>query len=182
MPRLKPGNFTANGWPELHGPAVKAANTRKLLPYAVSLQRRAVELIPSESNRHALKAAQSLHTVIEIMYGGSYFFDNEELQNLQGNLARLGQNYQRLAVLSADEGVLGWKMTIQLHYLVAHLGHQAALLNPRFTQTYASEGLVGKVCNIYKRNQSGPFLATVQSKVLGKYTLGLCIDFGELLP
>ena len=65
---------------------------------------------------------------------------------------------------------------MKLHYAVAHLGDQAATINPRFVQTYGSEGLVGKIATIYKKSQSGPFMRTHQQKILRKYTVGLALQ------
>ena len=51
MPRLKLANLYKDGFPELHGQAVKAANTRALVPYVKNLQLRAVALDDSPSNK-----------------------------------------------------------------------------------------------------------------------------------
>ena len=45
LPTLKLSNLTRDGdFPDLHGQAVKAANTRAVVPYCVELQRRSVAI------------------------------------------------------------------------------------------------------------------------------------------
>eukprot|EP00969_Alexandrium_andersonii_P057571 2537016-Alexandrium_andersonii.AAC.1 len=76
----------------------------------------------------------------------------------------MGLNFQRLAALSAGE--LMWQMRPKLHYAVAHVPIQARLVNPRYVQTYGSEGLVGKICGVCKRSQNGPYTAGLQKDFL----------------
>ena len=163
--------------PELKGSSVKAANTRALAPYALNLQQRAVASDPSPVNKHALKVVESLQAAYELMYGGSYFLSVEQVRELRKALTRLGQNFQQLSVLTSRAGELRWKNTPKLHYVVGHLAAQAKLVNPRFTHTYGSEGLVGKICDIYKQSQNGPFANGIQTTVLLKYRSGMAIAF-----
>ena len=62
-----------------------------------------------------------------------------------------------------------------MHYLCAHLPMQAELVNPRYTQGYTSESMVGTACQIYTRSQSGPFHDRIQEVALVKYVTGLNI-------
>ena len=78
MPPLKMSNLYKDGFPELHGSAVKAANTRALVPYAMCLQERAAAADPSAVNKHCLKVVQSLNDAIELMYAASYFLTEDE--------------------------------------------------------------------------------------------------------
>ena len=177
MPPLKIANLYMNGFPELHGPAVKAANTRALVQYAMCLQDRSTAADPSSENRHCLKVAQSLSDAYELMYAANYFLTVDEQKKLDKLLHRMGVNWQLLAVLTCRGGAQKWKQPIKLHYAVGHLAQQATLINPRFVQCYGSEGLVGQFSNIWKTSQDGPFEATIQKKILGKYRTGMTIDF-----
>ena len=96
--------------------------------------------------------------------------------NIKIITSRLGQHYQMAAVISQESGVLRFKQTIKLHYVCGHLHEQAKLVNPRYVHTYGSEGLVGKICNIYKQSQSGPWEPNIQHKLLLKYRAGRAID------
>jgi len=177
VPTLKSSNICESEFPELKGGAIKAANTRSLVPFALKLQRRAVDISPTPMSKHMLKAVESLQSAYDIFYNSDYFLARAEVAALSKSLLRLGRNYQRLAVLSTDMGRLAWKQTPKLHYVVAHLATQSELVNPRYVQTYGSEGLVGKICLIYRASQSGPFHATLQTTILAKYRVGMVITF-----
>ena len=156
---------------------VKAANTRSLAPYVLELQRRATTADPSDVNKHTLKCVESLNAAYNMFYAGGYVLTAAEADAVAHHLTRMGLHYQRLAFLHT--GQLAWQMRPELHYAVAHLASQAKLINPRYVQTYGSEGLVGKVCNIYKASQSGPYHAGLQNTILTKYTAGLVLAFSR---
>ena len=177
VPLLKLSNIFREGFPELHGRAIKAANTRSLVAYALDLQKRAVDIDPNDVNHHALKIVQSLQTVYDILYSGEFFLTPNEVGTLHNKLTRMGVNYQLLATQTSAQGQLRWKQTPKLHYAVGHMAMQAALINPRYVQTYGSEGLVGKVCQIFKKTMDGPYHATVQRKILRKYKVGMFLEF-----
>eukprot|EP00974_Lingulodinium_polyedra_P039185 3755191-Lingulodinium_polyedra.AAC.1 len=106
-------NIVKDGFPELHGPAVKAANTKSLVPFALSLQQRAVSNDPTDLNRHALKVVQSLDEAYGIMYGGGMFLTGAEADRLHHMLFRLGMNYQILARKTAEAGEARWKQPMK---------------------------------------------------------------------
>ena len=47
LPCLKLSNLISDGWPDLHGPTVKAANTRAVVPYVKESQQSARDSNPS---------------------------------------------------------------------------------------------------------------------------------------
>ena len=51
---LKLSNLVSNGFPELHGRAIKAAHVRGVVPYIADLQRRAFAQDPSQLNKSML--------------------------------------------------------------------------------------------------------------------------------
>jgi len=177
VPTLKLSNLKRDGFPELHGNGIKAANTRALVPFAVDLQRRAVRMHPIVDNKHALKVVESLDKFYEVIYGADYFLTDAEYRLLVSALTRLGNNYQVLAVNSGAAGNMLWKQTVKLHYCIGHLAYQSQLLNPRRVQTYGSEGFVGKMANIYGMSMNGPHEAGLQKKILLKYTTGVAVDW-----
>ena len=74
LPRLKQTNIWVDGeFPEMQGNAVKAANTRSLAPFVLDLQQRAVDIAPTDVNKHMLKVVESLHAAYEVMYGAGLF-------------------------------------------------------------------------------------------------------------
>ena len=177
MPAIKMSNLFASGFPELHGPAIKAANTRALVAFALDLQQRAVAADRSMLNRQAFKVVESLAASYEIMYNGSYFLTAAEVRELDVQLSRMGRSYQFLAVQTIDAGQPRWKQPPKFHYAVGHLAHQARLINPRFVHCYSSEGLVGKMTKVWKKSIDGPHHRVSQHKVLKKYLVGMALDF-----
>jgi len=177
LPPLKMSNVMKCGFPDLHGPAIKAANTRALVPYALALQQRAARIEPTVINRHALKVVESLNEAYTIMYDGEYFLNATDVQKLGQQLQRMGASYQYLACITANEGLTRWKQTPKVHYAVAHLANQARLINPRVVQCYSAEGLVGKVSHIWKKSLDGPHQRISQGKVILKYLTGMALEF-----
>ena len=96
----------------------------------------------------------------------SIFFGGPKLAELKSHLLRLGRNYRALNLLGRASGTWTWNMVPKVHYVVAHLGTQSELLNPRFAQTCKSESLVGKCCKVYKTSQNGPLAAGVHLEEL----------------
>ena len=179
LPKLKITNIRDDEFPELKGNSVKAANTRSLVPYALELQQRAVAIAPTEKNKHALKVVESLQALYDVFYSGGYFLTPAELATTRRQLLRLGLNYQRLAVLAVAENDLAWKQVPKLHYVVGHLAWQCRLINPRYVQTYGSEGMVGKICGIYRASQNGPYAAGLQTTILTKYRLAMLLTCAQ---
>ena len=174
LPVLKESHLRADGFPELHGPGIKAANTRALLPFVVELQRRATTSIGSRRQKHMLKVAESLLEAVSTFYRAGCFLTPEEVVHVKHHLNRFGQNYQMLQVIDLAEQRATWKTTTKLHYVGGgHLWEQASLINPRVVQGYRSESLVGELCGIYAQSLSGPFRDRVQHVALLKYRVGL---------
>ena len=145
MPRL---NIKSDAFPEMHGPANKAANTRSLVPYIIDLQRRATAMNPTRKHRHMLKVVESLQAAIDIFYSNGSFLSEETVTALARHLNKMGQNYQVLQNLAFQDKQTRWKTTVKMHYVVGHPADQATLINPKATQGYRSESMVGTVCTI----------------------------------
>ena len=169
LPKLKLSNLSREtDFPELHGQAVKAANTRAAVPYCLELQRRAVAMDPSPLEKHMFKVIESSDALYKLVYNASFWLNDGELDAFSKHCRRIGNNWQMLAILTAGMMQRSWPMRPKLHYSVAHMPTQAALINPRFVQAYASESMVGRVAKIYKHSMDGPH-THVQAKVMLKY-------------
>ena len=117
--------------PELKGQGVKAAVARRLIPYAVNLQQRAVSMAPTDKHQHMLRAVESLHLLIDLFYNATMFLYMEELTALEGHLARLGRHVQWLAVNAfREERTQRWQIKPKMHFVVGHILQQAKLINP----------------------------------------------------
>jgi len=178
LPPLRQSNLSGeSGYPELHGPLVKAANTRHLVPFLLDMQERATRASPTHRNRHMLKVAQSLNKLYELFYGAGHFLSEDEKNLVYKHCNRLGQHYQLLAVQAVKDKEKLWKQQPKLHYVVAHLPTQSRLINPRFVHGYTSESMVGAMADIYTKSMSGPHHRTVQIKFATKYGTALMIDW-----
>ena len=79
----------------------------------------------------------------------------------------------RCANASIAAGDVLWNLTPKVHYM-QHVCEQAALINPRYLQSYLEEGIVGKLCLLYKSSSNGPDRsASRQFQVLTKYLCGV---------
>ena len=178
LPKLKLSNLTKDGFPDLHGQAVKAANTRSVIPYVVELQRRACVINATPLEKHMSKVVESLDVLYQLMYGVGYWFSADQLTLFNKHCKRIGSNWQLLAFITARDLVRSWPQRPKLHYTIAHLPRQAALINPRHVQSYASESMVGRVSTIYTASMDGPH-KHLQSKVALKYWTGMLLAWTD---
>ena len=174
LPVLKVSNIKSGEWPELKGNNTKAANTKALVPYILELQKRAVQLAPTQKNRHMLKVAESLMGAYNIFVGANTFLSADEAAALEKHLQKLGHHYQWLGVHAfQDEHLPRWKTVPKCHYVVGHLAWQAKLINPRWVQGYCSESMVGTLAEMYGKTATGPYHRTVQLATMTKYRMGM---------
>ena len=174
VPKLAMSNLKSDAYPELHGNGIKAATTRMLAPYAVSLQQRATTLRATPKNKHMQKVAQHLKGVYDLVYTAGTFLNDNEKQTLAKHLASLGVHYQWLQAQAYGAGLTRWKNSMKVHYVCAHMHQQADIINPRVVQGYVSESMVGQICGLYKGSRPG-HTDHVQRIALIKYRAGMQI-------
>ena len=74
------------------------------------------------------------------------FFSAQEKRDFRMHVNRFSRHFQFLAHHATRKtGQLLWHVTPKLHWM-CHLPDEAELLNPRFTQCYLEEGLIGTSC------------------------------------
>ena len=86
-----------------------------------------------------------------------------------------------LSTITAEALVRSWPCKPKLHYTVAHLPRQAALINPRLVQAYASESMVGRMAKVYKLSVDGPSRRVVQQKFMKKYRTGMLLVWKDVV-
>ncbi|MFM7989132.1 MAG: hypothetical protein ACKPKO_58445, partial [Candidatus Fonsibacter sp.] len=96
MPNIKESHITSQDFIELHGSGIKAASTRDIVPYILSLQQRALANIPSRKHHHMLKIIECLHGTYQIMYSGGMLLRPDEGMALGKELTTMGQHDQVL--------------------------------------------------------------------------------------
>jgi hypothetical protein len=83
------------------------------------------------------------------MYNNSCFLSLGMVVDFEQNLAKLGRHYHWLSVQAHSVGITMWQTVPKFQSVLGHLGNQAALMNPRWVQGYASESIVGTTSSIY---------------------------------
>ena len=162
-------------FPCLQGRAIKAANTRHCVPFAVALAR---EMDDGRAHTmHRRRCLEELHAFYELVYNCPMFLTEAQSRKMQQHVFGCLHHYVWLAKASARVGICGWRIVPKAHYFF-HVGLRSDFMNPRFGQTYINESLVGRICNIYKSSLTGPAHSNrrVQRSVLTKYLTGLALS------
>jgi len=159
----------------LHGPAVKAANTRALTWFTRDLCRLLDDGSEPKSRRR--QALEELCMFYDICKCGGTVLSEKHAKSLEMCVRRFCAHYAWLAWNACGRGLLRWQVTPKFHYFF-YFALRASYLNPRVQQTYIDESLIGRICKIYKSCLNGPFAKIVQTSVLRKYLLALQITLG----
>lgn len=162
-----------NGTAELHGPTIKSARTKALVPFLAWLGM-TFSNSGSVEDRAVRKCTVALVDVYAVAYNAGMFMSEEEQRCFKVAICRFGRYYQLLNVLKSGEFYLFYHIKPKEHY-IQHLPKQSLLVNPRSVQNYQDESLVGKICCIWSKSVSGPYHRTVQLSVLVKLLVGLAI-------
>ena len=124
----------ANNFPSLHGPAVKASNTRSIIPWVAELAREFD--IGTAFTGHRRKCAESLDDLYRLMYNEPIVFPRPALKRFQSLTRRCLRSYCWLSHDAIRSGRFMWHIQPK-HHSMAEMAYQAEGVNPRFTQTYA---------------------------------------------
>ena len=165
-------------YPCFSNPAVKAANTRALLPYFAELAIRLDDGV-DVMKRHRRKALDYLHVFVYTLYAAPMFLDDAAKARASNCIDRFVLHYLWLSDNSCRQGRCLWNVTPKFHYL-CHISFQLDLITPRFTQNYKEEGSIGRISTLYKSLANGPYLATSQATALRKYVVALHLTLKDL--
>ena len=167
---LKMSNIFPDGksqWSVLKGPRVKSANTRQFVPVLEVLVRKYCDS-GSLEDLATIKLVKSINEMYLILYSAAILFTPAQHTALRDAVLEIGAAIQYLRSVSNRRGDLFFQITPKVHF-VQHLPFQASAINPRYTQNYCEESLVGKICKIRKSSAEGPYARTVQRTALVKY-------------
>ena len=175
MPALRLTNLTnsQDGFADLQGQIVKAANTRALLPFTKELADKYFDN-GSVYHRSIVKVCSAATTMVDLLYSVGTFLDEQQLVDLRQLVNLFGKHYMLCQKLSSECGEFCWHLTPKTHQ-TCHIPQQAALINPVSVQNYKEESFVGKIADIWEGCANGTYLQTVQYTVLFKYILGLLL-------
>ena len=89
----------------------------------------------------------------------------------------VGKYLMVLRGLSSDEGALMWQVLPKAHYM-QHLELQARVMNPRYTQNYCEESVVGRFTSIWRATAVGKYNRTIQHVLLIRYLTAFVLRLG----
>ena len=174
LPTLKLSNLQQTSrWSQLHGRAVKAANTRAAVPFVAEL---AAEFYSpdDEYGRLSIRCARMLARFYEAVYAAGAVLTDAQLEEVRRIVRIFGASFQQLRNLSQTMAFLGWNITPKTHYFM-HLPSSCALVNARFTHCYMDESAVGTITKIWSRSARGRYRRTIQRVVLLKRLVALFV-------
>ena len=163
----------ADGWCELHGPNVKAANTRQ----ASGLIRHLAWTLCTEDtilDATIREVAASLDSLYQIMHESPMFVSADAQRRFDGHLLVIVVGMQRLRGLSEASGSQRWKISPKVHR-VCHLDTYSKSCNPRCVACYADESHVGTMTTIWKKSIAGRHREHSQRTVLCKRWLAILL-------
>ena len=111
-----------------------------------------------------------------LLYSQPMFMTDAAVERLRNITSELGEKWHVLRHIEYTRGNLRWKITTKVHKLL-HTPIYAERLNPRWVQNYAEESLVGSVTKTYKASVAGRYAREIQTLILLKRTLALCLRF-----
>ena len=82
---------------------------------------------------------------------------------------------QKLNAFSFGRGEVSWWISPKVHYM-QHFEQQADLINPRYTQCYAEESLMGRIAKIWRATAVGQYANIIQRAVLIRYLTVLVVS------
>ena len=164
-------NLKKDEWWDLHGPAIKAANTRAAAPVFASLADRFFDG-PEERDVRLRSLAVGLRDFYAILYSNPRFMDAEAIDNIKAVTRKFGTGYQWLRAYCCDRGILAFPLTPKAHKM-QHVPMLCEIMNARFVQCYSEESSIGTTTKIWSRSMVRRYSGSIQKCVLVKRLLGL---------
>ena len=175
MKRILISNITLDGWGNLHGPAIKSANTRGALPAFKSICDRFFDA-DTEQDSCIRIVFKSLTDFYELLYSCPMFMSDADVARLQQACLDFGRSYQKLREITRRAHLLAWQVTTKVHKM-QHVAMLCRVINIRFLQCYADESLVGTTTTVWKKSVSSRWRRCVQRNVLLKRLTGLILRY-----
>ena len=156
MPPLRLKNLKSDGWAELNGPLVKAANTRHMMPFVQILA--ATYLNEGTAEHKAInKVCEACNGVYHALYNSDMFLNDREIDFLREQLLRFGKYHMVCNQFSRNRDEFRFQIKPKAHY-AQHIAPQSVLINSRHTKCYCAESLIGKLTTIWKKVAAAPTL------------------------
>ena len=114
MPPLKKSNLRLDGWAQLSGPIIKAANTRALLPFLEFLANKFFGAHGAYASS-IRKVFSSLVQIQKIFYASGQFLEDDAKDQFKKAVLRLGRHWQQLRHLSSLENENPFQIRPKVH-------------------------------------------------------------------
>ena len=172
LPKLFKSNIVkADGWAELHGPAIKAANTRVSVPFFLRLAREFL-VDDSEHDRLCVRMLESLSTMYEVMYASGIFMTADQHARFKSAVRSFGVDFQGFRADAMRRESHTYQVTSKVHK-VQHLPLHAGVVNPIHVQCYADERQMGTTAAVWRGSLNGRYQRSIQRVVLTKRLVGV---------
>jgi len=149
LPPIRLGNLTADGWADLHGPAIKAAATRAAAPAFLAMCNEHLLPAASLADERTCAIIDRLVKIYDILYTETMFMSGPAIELLRGAVLEFGCLYMHLREHARVDNILAWPVKPKVHKL-QHVPDIAVIVNPRFCQCYAEESLIGTTVRVWK--------------------------------
>ena len=146
LPPVKLAHIRRGGWSFVHGPLVKAANSRQSVPFFIMLCR--LSFGHSLEDRMAMKILESLEAVYNIFDSSQIFLKASAKIAHTRHVVAMGECHMWLRDDARSRHELSWQVLPKVHQ-TQHLPKQADLINPRFTMSYCEGGCAGILAMIW---------------------------------
>ena len=175
MPPLRMGNLVADGWADLHGPAIKAAMTKRAAPFFSHLAD-TFFVAGTDEEFHAKELARDLTKFYDALDSAIMFPTNEEVEQLRDCCNSFGLHYMWCRELARQSGQCRFPIRPKVHKM-QHMPLWVEIINPRAVHNYAEESQIGTTTKVWKSCMSGKYKSNVQFNVLAKRLAGLFLRF-----
>ena len=163
----------ADQWITLHGPTIKAAGTRHIMPFVQMIAEECFD-DGSPYSSSIIKVCRSLNGIYDALYTADLFLTATQHVALAERVVHFGKHFNACRKYAKDRRCFYFNSTWKVHQTM-HLPYQAGLINPRFMQCYNDESLQGRATRIWGK-VAGPSRSIPQQEaVLYKYLVSLII-------
>ena len=175
LPKITLPMLEYDGWADLHGPAIKAANTRQAAPLFAAMTAEFCSE-PNELDIQLREVTTKLNEFYQCIAAAGMFLSDAEKATLGQVVLRLGVAYQKLHNLSQASNCMRFPVKPKLHKM-CHFPFVAGSINRTAVSCYASESHIGTLGKVWQKSISGRWTAACQEIVLRKRWLAILLRF-----
>jgi len=176
MPRILLTNCVgSDGWANLGGPAIKAANTRAAAqPFQAIWHRYAVA--GHAEDAAITKVIDNLADFYSILYGAPMFMPDDTIERVRRTCIDFGEAYMECREIARVQGALVWPVRTKTHKM-QHVPLLCCVINPAHVQCYSEESLIGTTAKVWQCSIRGRHYRVNQRNVLLKRLTALLLRF-----